>query len=298
MKGMVMEAANDNGAPANAGAPFALLDLFSGIGGFSAGLETSGYFKTAAMCEIEPFPRRVLSKHWPKVRLYEDVRKLTADTLRCDGISINAICGGFPCQDVSSAGPGSGLAGSRSGLWYEYARIIEETEPEIVVIENSAFLRSRGLEIVLGKFASLGYDVVWHCIPASHVGAPHERDRIWIVAANAKGIGRRQGWAGRFTDCLSRLSNTPRWNPANSNRQPEIGASVSWRELSAWPNEPAILGVGDGIPDRMDRVRALGNAVVPLIPELLGRAIGHAFGLIPPIAANDNNQPQVIRDAA
>ena len=248
-----------------------VLDLFSCIGGFSLGLERTGGFETVAFCEIEPFPRKVLAKHWPGVPCYEDVRTLTAERLAADGISVDVICGGFPCQDVSSAGSGEGLDGDRSGLWFEYRRLIEEISPRTVIIENSAFLRSRGLETVLGAFYALRYSVVWHCIPASHIGAPHERDRIWIVAAHAKGDGRRQGWERRFTDRLSRLSDAPRWDP--SNRQPEIGTSVSWRELPAWPNEPALLGVGDGVPDRMDRIRALGNAVVPQIPELIGRAI-------------------------
>lgn len=281
-----MNHANDN-APATsvAGRKLGVLDLFSGIGGFSLGLERTGHYETVAFCEIEPYPRRILAKHWPEVPCYDDIRTLTVDTLSRDGIRPRVICGGFPCQDVSSAGTGSGLDGQRSGLWYEYQRIITEARPEALIIENSAFLRSRGLETVLGALCAIGYDAVWHCIPAAHVGAPHERDRIWIVAADAQGVGRGQGWARGFTDRLSRLSNAPRWNPANSNRQPQIGSSVSWRELSAWPNEPAILGVGDGVPDRMDRVRACGNAVVPLIPELIGDALYHAL-----FAANDNTQ--------
>lgn len=249
------------------------LDIFSGIGGFSVGLERTDGFETVAFCEIEPFPSKVLKRRWSHVPRYEDVRTLTAERLAADGISVDVMCGGFPCHEVSSAGNGEGLAGARSGLWFEYERLIEEICPEIVIIENSAFLRSRGLETVLGAFASLGYSVVWHCIPASHIGAPHERDRIWIVAAHAESDRCRPGWERRFTDCLSRLSDAPRWNPANSNRQPTVGASVSWRELSAWPNEPALLGVGNGVSDRLDRVRALGNAVVPQIPELIGRAL-------------------------
>jgi hypothetical protein len=94
-----------------------VLDLFSGIGGFSLGLERTGGFETVAFCEIEPFPRRVLAKHWPKVPCYHDVRELTAARLAADGISVDVICGGFPCQDISLAGAGKGLAGDRSGLW-------------------------------------------------------------------------------------------------------------------------------------------------------------------------------------
>ena len=162
--------------------PFQLLDLFSGIGGFSLGLERSGGFKTVAFCEIEPFCRRVLAKHWPEVPCYDDIRLLTAERLAADGIAVDAICGGFPCQDISHAGRGAGLNGDRSGLWFEYARLIGELRPRYVIVENVAALLVRGLERVLGSLAEIGYDAEWHCIPASAVGAPHIRDRIWIVA--------------------------------------------------------------------------------------------------------------------
>ncbi len=159
-----------------------VLDLFSGIGGFSLGLERAGGFETVAFCEIEPFCRRVLAKHWPGVKQYDDVRNLTADTLWSDGIAVDVICGGFPCQDISLAGKGAGLAGERSGLWAEYARLIRELRPKFVIVENVAALLSRGLADVLRDLAALGYDAEWHCIPASAIGAPHRRDRLWIVA--------------------------------------------------------------------------------------------------------------------
>ena len=159
-----------------------VLDLFSGIGGFSLGLERTGGFETVAFCEIEDYPRRVLAKHWPKVPIYDDVRTLTAVALRRDGIAVDVICGGFPCQDISFAGAGAGLAGERSGLWREYARLIGELRPRFVIVENVSALLGRGLGAVLGDMAALGYDAEWHCIPASAVGAPHRRDRIWIVA--------------------------------------------------------------------------------------------------------------------
>ena len=159
-----------------------VLDLFSGIGGFSLGLERTGGFETVAFCEIEDYPRRVLAKHWPKVPCYNDVRELTGARLAADGIAVDVICGGFPCQDISFAGKGAGLAGERSGLWREYARIIRELRPRFVIVENVSALLSRGLADVLGSLAALGYDAEWHCIPASAVGAPHRRDRLWIVA--------------------------------------------------------------------------------------------------------------------
>lgn len=160
----------------------AVLDLFSGIGGFSLGLERTGGFETVAFCEIEEYPRQVLAKHWPNVPCYRDVRELTADRLAADGIAVDVITGGFPCQDISTAGKGAGLAGERSGLWSEIARLVGELAPRFVIVENVAALLSRGLGTVLGDLASLGYDAEWHCIPASAVGAPHRRDRVWIVA--------------------------------------------------------------------------------------------------------------------
>ena len=152
--------------------PLRLLDLFSGIGGFSLGLERSGGFKTVAFCEIEPFCRRVLAKYWPDVPCYDDIRTLTAERLAADGVGVDAVCGGFPCQDISVAGKGAGIAGERSGLWREYARIIGELRPRFVIVENVAALLGRGLGDVLGDLAALGYDAEWHCIPASAVGAP------------------------------------------------------------------------------------------------------------------------------
>ena len=159
-----------------------VLDLFSGIGGFSLGLERTGGFRTVAFCEIEPFCRSVLNKHWPGVPVYEDVKTLDAARLAADGISVDVLCGGFPCQDISTAGRGAGLSGERSGLWWEFYRLIQEIRPQYALIENVSALRSRGLDEVLGALAAIGYDAEWHCIPASAVGAPHRRDRVWIVA--------------------------------------------------------------------------------------------------------------------
>src|SRR5688572_6900268 len=131
-----------------------VLDLFSGIGGFSLGLERTGGFETVAFCEIDPFCRRVLAKHWPEVRQYEDVRELTAQKLAADGIGVDVICGGFPCQDISLANNnGTGLAGEKSGLWCEFARLIGEVRPRFVIVENVSTLRSRGLGDVLSDLA-------------------------------------------------------------------------------------------------------------------------------------------------
>lgn len=265
-----------------------VLDLFSGIGGFSLGLERTGGFKTVAFCEIEDYPRRVLAKHWPEVPIYHDVRELTADTLRRDGIAVDVICGGFPCQDISVAGNGAGIDGERSGLWREYARLIGELRPEYVLVENVAALLGRGLERVLGDLATIGYDAEWHCIPASAVGAPHRRDRIWIVANpvrdsirdkqrwrnGARGtvsrVPRNHGEEGHVADAYARGCAVRRKPEAFSNRLLD-GNDV--RGCAPWKPESGVRRVADGVPNRAHRISALGNAVVPQIPELIGRAI-------------------------
>lgn len=162
-----------------------VLDLFAGIGGFTLGLERAG-FETVAFCEIEPYAQKVLAKHWPGVPIYDDVRELTAERLIRDGIGVDVITGGFPCQDISTAGQQAGIDGERSGLWSEIARLIGELRPRYAIMENVTNLlageRGAWFGRVLGDLAQIGYDAEWHCIPASHVGAHHRRDRVWIVA--------------------------------------------------------------------------------------------------------------------
>ncbi len=234
-----------------------VLDLFSGIGGFSLGLERATLegarydgFETVAFCEIEEFPRKVLAKHWPNVPCYRDVRELTAERLAADGIGADVIVGGFPCQDISLAGHGAGLAGDRSGLWFEFRRLIREIRPRYVVVENVPALVERGLLDILGHFAELGYSAEWHCIPAAAVGADHFRNRIWIVANPDEGTLR------------------PRWLAGVQNST-QIDRT---RLVSARGSRAAY-----GIPHWLDRVGACGNAVVPQIPELIGNAILQAL---------------------
>ncbi len=164
-----------------------VLDLFSGIGGFSVGLEKAG-METVAFCEIEKYPQKVLKRHWPDVPIYNDVRSLDYDRLKSDGISdIDVLVGGFPCQDISVAGKQKGIHDeTRSGLWSECARLLGEIRPKYAIFENvTNLLNGQGgdwFRQVLWDISQVGYDAEWHCIPASELGAHHHRDRIWIIA--------------------------------------------------------------------------------------------------------------------
>lgn len=243
-----------------------LLDLFSGIGGFSLGLEWSGGFETVAFCEIEDYPRKVLARHWPEVPCYEDVRQLTAERLAADGIEVDAICGGFPCQDLSTAGKQAGIEAERSGLWGEFARLIGELRPRVVFVENVANLISGPSEQpgawfgkVLGDLATLGYDAEWHCIPASALGAAHHRDRVWIVAyPHGQYV---EGSYFRQSPCID----------SEESRRREYSRAV---DAAIPANDYARLRPHfDGLSEWMDELRAYGNSVYPRIPEIIGRAI-------------------------
>jgi len=271
-----------------------VLDLFSGIGGFSLGLERAG-MHTIAFCEIDAYCRRVLAKHWPGVPCYGDIRQLTGSQLRAGGITPDVLCGGFPCQDISSAGKkigikGVGIKGERSWLWREYARLIGEIRPKYAIVENVAALLGRGLGDVLGNLSEIGYDAEWHCIPASAVGAPHQRDRIWIVAnPHKRGLPRdyRRKHEEQLTDGGKNVSHSNN-NGCERSRllkawvHPEkAGGGKAIRSFSSsithqWHTEPDVGRVAHGVPHRVDRVKALGNAVVPQITEIIGKAIVEA----------------------
>jgi len=268
-----------------------VLDLFSGIGGFSLGLERAG-METIAFCEIDPFCRKVLAKHWPSIPIHEDITKLRGEHVG----PVDLVCGGFPCQDISFAGQGAGIDGERSGLWKEYARLVGELRPRYVFVENVAALLGRGLGRVLGDLAAFGYDAEWHCIPASAVGAPHRRDRVWIVAhADSIRSGKGQTFLKadtkrHFPDDIrslcSHLANANGKRLSNHKRRTETekqhgNGTIGCRGWLAgkddyWRIEPDVGRVAHGVPMRVDRIRALGNAVVPQIVEQIGRAIMQA----------------------
>jgi DNA (cytosine-5)-methyltransferase 1 len=262
-----------------------VLDLFSGIGGFSLGLERAG-MRTVGFCEIEPYCRKVLAQHWSGVPIYEDVRTLTGGRLAADGIAANVVSAGFPCQDISVAGKGAGIAeGTRSGLWSDCARIIGEVQPRYVIVENVAALLGRDFDRVLGDLAALGYNAEWHCIPASAVGAPHPRDRVWIVAYDAfrrrcdrtleiAGEGGADGTQIPPGGLRGDVSHTHGSGCVEQRRTIPIPAQLFAAECGDWwRTEPDVGRVVDGIPGRVDRLAALGNALVPQIAEIIGRAI-------------------------
>ncbi len=263
--------------------------------------------------EIDPWARQVLAKHWPDVRRHDDIKTWPKpDTERVD-----VICGGFPCQDISTAGKGAGLAGARSGLFYEAMRVVRDLEPRYILLENVSALLVRGMDSVLAALAQVGMDAVWHCVTAAHVGAPHRRDRIFIIGyrpeavADTKGgllsgINGRPESGIRFAECRQAVADTNRDRcDENGERKPgESGATRSKIQLLAdteserreegrgvqharteeratgrrsyaewWATEPDVGRVANGVPRRVDRLRGLGNAVVPQVAEFVGHLL-------------------------
>lgn len=212
--------------------------LFSGIGGLDLGLERAG-FEVRWQVEIDPYCRRVLERHWPNVQRYADVAALAGEELE----RVDCIAGGFPCQPVSLAGRGLAQQDSR-WLWPEFDRIIRAVGPRLVIVENVPGLLGRGLGIVLGDLADLGFDAEWSCVSACSLGAPHMRKRLFVVA-HAMRFGRQEAH-----DHLE---------------LPPIGRG-DW-----WSSEPAVGRVADGSADWVARMKGLGNAVVPQVAEVVGQ---------------------------
>ena len=260
--------------------PLTVGSLFAGIGGIELGLEWTGGFKTVWQVENDEYATKVLERHWPDVRRWGDVWTFPPDTtserleggtgsgVQGDSIRpakrsqwyVDLITAGFPCQDISYAGKGAGLGGERSGLFWETARVVRILRPRYVLLENVAALLTRGLDAVLGTLASLGYDAEWHCIPAAAVGAPHIRDRVFIVAYT--GGERNNGWASqRGSPTSPRTCNQP------------IGSSEYGCERGWWSVEPDVGRVASRVPSRVDRLRCLGNSVVPQVAQWIGYRI-------------------------
>jgi len=285
-----------------------ILDLFSGIGGFSYAAENIvGGFETKQFVEINGFCQKVLRKHWPNVPIHSDVCTFTAPVG-----SFDVICGGFPCQDLSTAGKQAGLQGHRSGLFFEIMRLAREIQPKFIVIENVANLRSHSngetFQEVLWEIASAGFNAEWACIPAADVGACHKRDRIWIVAYSDSVYSKRWGnspnVAGTQGACED---NSKKWerNGNASNYCGSVTADTNnaglerWQSIqcqqssSKWPtwqgdsrfmlsndwrsfvSKPVIRRGDDGFSGRVDRLKALGNAVVPHVAAVALNRVKH-----------------------
>lgn len=239
-----------------------VLDLFSGIGGFSIGFERAG-MSTVAFCEVDKYAIKVLKKNWPNVPIYGDVRELTKKVLDDDGISVDVICGGFPCQDISNSGRQEGITAERSGLWSEFARLIGEIRPRYSIMENVTALLSgdngRWFGKLLGDLAEIGYDAEWHCIPASQLGANHHRDRTWIIAyPSSKGLQGRSEIID--TGIKGAIIN-------------ELAARRFCDFEPLGSIEPTLCRGSNGVSNRSHRIKCLGNAVVPQIPEVIARAL-------------------------
>ena len=325
--------------------------LFSGIGGFELGFEATGRFETRWQVECDKYASKILEKHWPDVQRHDDVCTWPNETTE----PVDVLIGGFPCQDISYAGKGAGLDGERSGLFYELMRIVRVVGPKYVVLENVAALFTRGMDQVLGTLASHGYDAEWEVVSAASVGAPHRRDRVFIIGYLADSIGAgtggqnkatggqkrksanafkpaalRQGdWAalseGTYAssaDCgtLADSDSTqrersgipsgihtgdPNANSASSGRREEkdVADSSSLRQSGSgmygrpfdstessnreagnvkssgqrkknhWHSEPSVGRVADGVPKRMDRLRCLGNAIVPQVSQVVAERL-------------------------
>jgi DNA (cytosine-5)-methyltransferase 1 len=279
--------------------PLTFGSLFAGIGGIDLGFERAG-LRCKWQVEIEPYSQKVLAKHWPEVRRHDDVRTWPQP----DTEYVDIIAGGFPCQDISYAGKGAGLQGERSGLFFEVCRIVGDMGPRIVVLENVAALLTRGMDEVLGSLASIGYDAEWHCIPAASFGAPHVRDRVFILgysnddgqygSKDRQGNRERKNCNQERANQFCQLAGSGRKGKGNVPESNDVANThikglqerqgkdaggarqVCWPKPSRsewWITEPSVGRVANGVPKRVDRIRGLGNAVVPQVAEYIGRCI-------------------------
>ena len=276
--------------------------LFSGIGGLELGLEAAGLGPVAWQVEIDPYCRSVLKRHWPQAEQHADIRDISKLP------AVTVVCGGWPCQDISAAGKGAGLAGARSGLWWEFARVIKANRAAFVVVENVASGAKRWVDTVRGSLGQLGYETLPIPIAASDVGAPHLRRRIFIIgynSANAIGCelwqqqGRQSGKGGANPPQPAELgaqrpaAHANSWRreserqPAQGGEQGKTGSELDRRRGAragvarasrpheGWASGSPVCGVDDGTSSKLDRarLRALGNAVVPQCAMVVGEVI-------------------------
>jgi len=235
-----------------------VLDLFAGIGMFSYGLHKTGLYETNAFCEWDMKCQKVLHKNFNGVNIYEDIKDLRATDL---SFFPDVLTGGFPCQDISEVGKREGITGERSSHWKHYARLIDETKPKGVIIENVSALLRRGLDVVLSDLHTLGYDAEWHCITAKHLGAYHERDRVWIIAYRSD--NGKQGF--KPLQCFKQAGQG--WQGRKANMQQMFESPFG--RSDSWP-EPLVRRVDVQRPEWVDRIGQLGNTVYWPIVERLG----------------------------
>lgn len=266
-----------------------VLDLFSGIGGFSLGFEKTNEFKTVAFIEIDPFCRKVLNKNWPNVPIFEDIKTITEDDLQCLD-KIDVICGGFPCQPVSSCGKRQGDCDER-WLWPEFYRVVCMVKPSWIVVENVVGLLSidngQLFGGILRDLAQIGYNAEWQVLRASDVGAPHKRERIFLVA---------------YSDSI-RLDSPPIFkrsiykNLFEKNFWPNHNTIYIGDLKRTFPEIPINLRNDDGISEKLDkdmmrstnfsmpnniiqhRIKALGNAIVLQLTEYIGVCILNCYNV-------------------
>lgn len=218
--------------------------LFAGIGGFDLGLERAG-LECRWQVEIDPFCQAVLETHWPGVARYGDIKQVDFGEVE----PVDVICGGFPCQDISRVGRMAGIDGGvHSGLWAEMYRAIRVLRPCYALVENSTSLLVRGIDRVLGDLAEIGFDAEWECLPAAAFGAPHIRDRLYLLAY-------------------------PRGGRYGTSEETVFAGWTRAQLHGGWAPESGVARVADGIPCAVDQRRAYGNAVVPAVAEWIASRI-------------------------
>lgn len=234
---------------------YSLGSLFSGIGGLELGLEMTGQFKTVWQSEIDPFCQSVLARNFPDSIQLGDIEGIDGNEIK----TVDVICGGFPCQDISTAGRQLGLAGARSGLFFRAMDIVREVKPKCVILENVRNILNKGFEHVLRSFSDIGYNVEWQCISASRLGYCHKRERVFIIAYTS-GIRQPRPWTlGEPVD------------PAASDHR-EAGRFVDAFQRKALPY---LCAEHDGVDTdtSVAIMKALGNAVVPDVARVVGNRV-------------------------
>ena len=263
--------------------------LFSGIGGIDLGFEWAG-IETKWQVEIDEYCQKLLSIRFPHTKKFTDVRKVGSHNLE----KVDIISGGFPCQDISVAGKGAGIEGERSGLWTELHRVISELRPRFAFIENVPMLTIRGGGRVISDLAEIGYDAEWQIVGADDVGAWHRRKRIWIVAypehngssttdgqrekiespkpTGKKSVGEFEGRSD-LQDVSDTTSKRRCGGDTTRKNAKDVGELRRSERFGYWSFEPDVGRVAHGIPKRVDRLKGIGNAVVPYIPYIIGKRL-------------------------